>query len=80
MMHIVSKFQLFIRIFTVVKLENKTQARGKKRRFLPLFQSNAPQWINALQAPNLCQSNADYLVCHILKNIAISKTFNASKQ
>ena len=47
--------------------------------FMLLFQTNISQWINKLPAPYLCQNNANYLVYHIFKNIAIIKTFNVSK-
>ena len=41
-MHFVSKFQFFILIFAVIKLENKNQ----NLFFYRLFQSNISQWIN----------------------------------
>ena len=47
--------------------------------FMLLFQSNTSQWINKLQAPYLRQNNANDLVYHISKYIAIIKTFNVSK-
>ena len=42
--------------------------------FMQLFQSNiAPQRINKLQAPYLCQNNANYLVSDTSTSIAIIK-------
>ena len=47
--------------------------------FLQLFQSTLSQWINKLKASYLCQNNANDLVYHMSKNIAITKTFDVSK-
>ena len=72
------KFQIFIHIFTIVKLKNNTKIlkAGEKGVFLSLFQSNVSQWINKVQAPYLFQTVADYLVYHMYKNIAIIQIFN----
>ena len=81
-MHIVSKFQLIIHIFTREKLTNKNRnvKNGAKGAWLlRLFPSRISQWINKLPAPYLRQNNANYLVYHMSKNIATIKTLNARK-
>ena len=45
--------------------------------FVQLFQSNISQCIHKLQAPYLCQSDANYLVFHTSKNTAIIKTLTS---
>ena len=52
-MHTVSKFQFFIPIFTIEKLEKKRSQLVKVGVFMQLFQSNISQWMNKLQAPYL---------------------------
>ena len=80
--HIVSKFQVFIHIFTVEKLRNKIptfEREVKTGVFTQLFQSKISRSINKLQAPYLCQNNANYLVYPIFKNHTIIKIFSVSK-
>ena len=79
--HVISEFQVFIRIFTTIKLKNKNanwKKNGEKGRVLWLFQSSLSQLINKLQAPYLCQIKAHYIVYRMFKNIAIIKTFSVS--